>query len=417
MKETVVTVEALAASGEGIARLGGALVRLEDTLPGERWRVRREGSGWATVAREGDSDARVEAPCAVFPRCGGCTWQHASASVQREARLERVRRALPPSMRATPLAYVASDAPYGYRTRARLHWTMSGPRVLLGFLERRSNTIVDLGACPVLVPALEGALPALREAIAALGGRGEAAIALGDGGRPVASLRPQKPLDERGYAVGRALVARGFAGVALWTHGVSAPAVEGDPSPVQVGGDGLPLRAGIGGFGQANGSLNPALAAYVEGEAQAAGRSVVELYAGAGNLTVRLAAGASKVTAVESDRDAVEALRVNLAARGITNVGVHEEAVEARTRPWKADVVVLDPPRTGAREACAVLAASPVRRVVYVSCDPESLGRDLQALSPRYTLLRLAAFEMFPQTALVEVVATLAAARGAPGRA
>lgn len=416
MKESLVTIESLSASGEGIARLNGAPVRLDDTLPGERWRIRREGNGWATVAREESSEARVVAPCAVFGRCGGCTWQHASPSAQQAARLERLQRALPPALRATTVTYVASDAPYGYRTRARLHWTMSGKRVLLGFLERRSSTIVDLPSCPVLVPALEAALPALREAIAALGGRGEAAIALGEGGRPVASLRPQRPLDERGYAVGRALLTKGFAGVALWTPGVSAPAIEGDPCPVQVGGDGLPLRAGIGGFGQANGSLNPTLAEYVDGEAQAAGRSVVELYAGAGNLTVCLAKSAAKVTAVESDRDAAEALRVNLAARGIANVSVHEEAVEARTRPWKADVVVLDPPRTGAREACAVLVGAPVRRVVYVSCDPEHLGRDLLALSAKYTVQRLAAFEMFPQTALVEVVATLVATKGA-GRA
>ena len=145
-------------------------------------------------------------------------------------------------------------------------------------------------------------------------------------------------------------------------------------------------------------------------EAEAADRSLVELYAGAGNLTVRLARSARTVTAVESDRDAVEALRANLAARGLANVKVHEEAVEARVKPWKADVVVLDPPRSGAKEACALLTSSPVRRVVYVSCDPESLGRDLLTLSAKYSLARLTAFEMFPQTALVEVVATLARA-------
>jgi 23S rRNA (uracil1939-C5)-methyltransferase len=266
----------------------------------------------------------------------------------------------------------------------------------------------------VLVPGLDAALPALREAVTALGGRGEVALALGEGGRPVASLRPERTLDERAYGIGRSLLARGFAGVALWTPGATSPAIEGDPSPVQVGGDGLPLRAGIGGFGQAHGSLNVALAAHVEAEAGAAGKAVVELYAGAGNLTVRLARGARTVTAVESDRDAVAALRHNVASRGLTNVKVHEEAVEARTRPWKADVVVLDPPRAGAKEAAAVLAASAVRRVVYVSCDPESLGRDLATLGARFAVTRLVAFEMFPQTALVEVVATLA--RPTPGR-
>lgn len=412
LKHQAVTVDALTASGEGVARIGDALVRLDGTLPGERWRVRREGGQWVPEEREGDSDARVEPRCEVFGRCGGCAWQHAAPAVQRASRIERIRRALPPPLRGVPVEYVASDVGYGYRTRARLHWITPGKHTFLGFLARRSSSVVDLAGCPVLVPALDAALPALREAVSALGGRGEVSVALGEGGRPVASLRPERALDERGYAVGRGLLDRGFAGVALWTPGASAPAVEGDPGPVQVGGDGLPLRAGIGGFGQAHGSLNAALAAHVEAEAEADDRSLVELYAGAGNLTVRLARRARAVTAVESDRDAVEALRANLAARGLTNVKVHEEAVEARVKPWKADVVVLDPPRAGAKEASALLAASPVRRIVYVSCDPESLGRDLHTLSSRYALTRLVAFEMFPQTGLVEVVATLARRTG-----
>jgi 23S rRNA (uracil1939-C5)-methyltransferase len=414
MKEQIVSIDALTASGDGVARIDDALVRLEDTLPGERWRVRREGGQWVPTERVGESDARVQPGCEAFGRCGGCSWQHASPAVQQASRIDRIRRALPAALRSVPVEYVASDVGYGYRTRARLHWITPGKHTFLGFLGRRSSTVVDLAGCPVLVPALDAAMPALREAVAALGGRGEVALALGEGGRPVASLRPERTLDERGYAVGRTLMARGFAGVALWTPGATTAAVEGDPSPVQVGGDGLPLRAGVGGFGQAHGSLNATLAAYVESEAQAADRAVVELYAGAGNLTVRLARSARMVTAVESDRDAVEALRHNLAGRGLTNVKVHEEAVEARTKPWKADVVVLDPPRAGAKEACALLAASPVRRVVYVSCDPESLGRDLSTLSSKFTLARLTAFEMFPQTALVEVVATLA--RGGAGR-
>ena len=414
MKEQIVTIDALTASGDGVARIDAALVRLEDTLPGERWRVRREGGQWVPTERVGESDARVQPGCEAFGRCGGCSWQHASPAVQQASRIDRIRRALPAALRSVPVEYVASDIGYGYRTRARLHWITPGKHTFLGFLGRRSSTVVDLAGCPVLVPALDAAMPALREAVAALGGRGEVALALGEGGRPVASLRPERTLDERGYAVGRTLMARGFAGVALWTPGATTAAVEGDPSPVQVGGDGLPLRAGVGGFGQAHGSLNATLAAYVESEAQAADRAVVELYAGAGNLTVRLARSARTVTAVESDRDAVEALRHNLAGRGLTNVKVHEEAVEARTKPWKADVVVLDPPRAGAKEASALLASSPVRRVVYVSCDPESLGRDLSTLSSKFALARLTAFEMFPQTALVEVVATLA--RGGAGR-
>lgn len=95
MKEQIVTIDALTASGDGVARIGDALVRLENTLPGERWLVRREGGAWVPTEREGESEGRVQPGCEAFGRCGGCTWQHASPAVQQAARLDRIRRALP----------------------------------------------------------------------------------------------------------------------------------------------------------------------------------------------------------------------------------------------------------------------------------------------------------------------------------
>jgi len=181
----------------------------------------------------------------------------------------------------------------------------------------------------------------------------------------------------------------------------------GDPRVLVEGPDGAPLRAGIDGFTQANAAVNALLAAHVVERAACAGRDVFEFHAGAGNLTVALARAARRVTALESDADAVAALRENLAARGLANVTVRHARDEAVTAAVRADVAVLDPPRTGARAVAENLAKHPVRRVVYVSCDPATLGRDLAVLSGAYALTGLTAFEMFPHTLHVESVATL----------
>ena len=307
------------------------------------------------------------------------------------------------------MAYHPSPGPFGWRTRARLAWESDRAGVRLGHRARRSRAVVPTLVCPVLVPALEAALPAVVEALSRIVGAGEVSLALGRGGAPVASIHVARgALDPRAYTLCEALVAGGFAGAALWAPEATIPFVKGNPHPVTVGGDREPLTLGLDGFAQAHGTLNLALADAVVAGARAEGKKVLELYAGAGNFTVALARWAASVVAVESEPGAARALRENLRARSLENVTVRDEPAE-RCAGVRADVVVLDPPRTGAREVCEALAAKPLAKtVVYVSCDPPTLGRDLGALLARYEVRSLAAFEMFPHTGHVEVVATLA---------
>jgi 23S rRNA (uracil1939-C5)-methyltransferase len=133
----------------------------------------------------------------------------------------------------------------------------------------------------------------------------------------------------------------------------------------------------------------------------------VELYAGAGNLSVLLARKVGDLACVESSRDACEAARENLAARGAKNARVVE--ADAAGYAWAKAVrlVVLDPPRTGARAVAERLATSRVPRVVYVSCDAQTLGRDLAILEKAYAPVSMATFEMFPQTSHAEAVVAL----------
>src|SRR5580704_4407617 len=162
-----------------------------------------------------------------------------------------------------------------------------------------------------------------------------------------------------------------------------------------TGADGGPLRLPPGGFAQAGEAVNAALTVHVARVVQPwRADKAVELYAGAGNLSVLLAREVGDLACVESSRDACEAARENLAARGAKNARVVE--ADAAGYAWAKAVrlVVLDPPRTGARAVAERLATSRVPRVVYVSCDPQTLGRDLGLLAPAYVARSVATFEM-----------------------
>jgi 23S rRNA (uracil1939-C5)-methyltransferase len=190
--------------------------------------------------------------------------------------------------------------------------------------------------------------------------------------------------------------------------------------------------------------MNAALARRVA-TLSAGAKKITELYAGAGNLTVMLAAVGRRadstpalpsvgrragstpalpsVVAVEADRAACEAARQNLAARRLEARVVEADAAE-HAIAGSTDLVVVDPPRTGARAVAARLVSGGqgslredkrrggVRRVLYVSCDTQTLARDLAILAPRYSVTVAEAFEMFPQTSHVECVVLLERRRG-----
>ncbi len=402
-------VERLGESGEGIARGPDGVILIPGALPGElvRARVDRRTRVATDIAWMESSPRRLTAPCPVADRCGGCDWLHVPAEVQREARMASLRRALPVGVREMDIAYTEAPRQLGYRTRARIAWKVQAGRARFGHRARGSREVIDSVSCAVMDPVLEGALAPIRAAVTVIGGQGEVFIARGAGGLPVATLRSECAIDRGGFEAAETLFAQGFAGVELYPSGASAPAIYGDPRPVIEGADGLPLTLAPEGFAQGNESLNLVLARYVHAQARGEGRRVLELFAGAGNFTVLLAPSARRVSAVELDARAIRALQGNVAARGLNNVSARAcEAIEALSSGVRDDVVVLDPPRQGASDACARLGADPPRRLVYVSCDPATFGRDAERLSAGMTIESLAAFEMFPQTAHVEVVGT-----------
>jgi 23S rRNA (uracil1939-C5)-methyltransferase len=188
--------------------------------------------------------------------------------------------------------------------------------------------------------------------------------------------------------------------------------VLGDPSVRLAVEDGLELELPVDAFAQVNPAANRLLVATVVGFAgPAAGERVLDLYCGGGNLSFPLARRGATVEGVERDPVAVDAARANAARLGIPGTTFHRASVAqalAGRAPGTVDAVVLDPPRAGAADAAAHLGALRAPRIVYVSCDPATLARDVGTLRAcGYRVVRVQPIDAFPQTYHVESVAEL----------
>ncbi|MBX3233272.1 MAG: class I SAM-dependent RNA methyltransferase [Labilithrix sp.] len=352
------------------------------------------------------SSERAAPACAFVDRCGGCDWMHLTIDAQRAEHASIVEKLLGVAVGSHP-----APRTIGYRTRARVHVeaTKRGA-IVAGMYARKSHEPAAVATCIVLDPALDRARLALAELLAGARGRGEASLALGAERRPVIELRWRGELAAATFGRLERAVANGeIAGASVYAGEVKVPAKIGDPTPIVTGADGAPLRLAPGGFAQANDEANAELARRV---AELAGDAApaVELYAGAGNLTVMLAPG-RELVAVESNEDACAAARDNLAARGLSaKVKVVAGDAAAFVLPKATRLLVLDPPREGARDVCAAIAAGKTKlsRIVYVSCDPPTLARDVKLLvAAGWSLVTAETFEMFPHTSHVETVALL----------
>jgi 23S rRNA (uracil1939-C5)-methyltransferase len=378
--DILIDITALAPGGDGVGRqLGGEqegrVTFVPLTAPGDRVRVKivREKArvAWAeVVAFEARSALRVEPACPLFGRCGGCQWQHVDVAEQRRQKGAFVSRALGIDVGAAE----AVGPPFGYRERARLAAGFDERGApALGFRARRSHAVVDVSACPLLAPAAADALPRLRQ------------LATDTGLAPGEELVLQ--------------VGRGLDGDVVTARAGSHEAPDA-PAEVDVSEPGgQPLHIPAGAFAQVGRAANTALVAAVAQAIGPAPGRVLELYAGSGNFTRLLVERSPSVIAGEGDPRAVE--------RGRRNVPAADwRAAAALPDDVQADTAVVDPPREGLDGRHLAKAAAARRRLVYVSCDPQTLARDAARLRAQgWRLSGARAFDLMPQTHHVEVVA------------
>ncbi len=431
-RELEVEVGPVAHGGHCVARHEGRVVFVRHALPGERVRVRVTEDGGGSYCRadavavlEPSAD-RVPPPCeyAGPGGCGGCDWQHVSGAAQLRLKAAVVREALARLGGLPDVAVTVQPLPgglLGWRTRLQFAVDDAGR---LGLRRHRSHEVELLDACPLATAEVNAV-----DAPARLWpGAAVVEVVVPAGGEPVLLETPQVPPRVPGPT---AQAARAQAGQAAQTARVAQTGRAARGAPVGRAGRAvrregpavLTERAGgrdwqvsAGGFWQVHPAAADTLAACVLDLLRPEpGEAVLDLYAGAGLFAGVLAERVGvtgRVLAVEADRTAAADARANLAHYGC--VAVHHGPVESLVaadppRFPQPDLVVLDPPRSGATPAtmAAICALAP-RAVAYVACDPAALARDVRVASEHgYRLADLRAFDLFPMTQHVECVALL----------
>jgi 23S rRNA (uracil1939-C5)-methyltransferase len=419
MELRTVRLAGLAFGGDAVGRDDdGRVVFVGGGAPGDlvEVRINEAKKSWARaeVVRVVEAGRRVVPPCPYQSECGGCPWMHVDIDAQLDAKQEIVERALARTRTHVERILPAPET-LGYRRRAKM--TSRGPAI--GFQARRSHRVIDIEKCIALDPRLDAAMQAARASLHGLLGDGGTVSGLvSDDGRvhltveSEAAHAPETLADHAAALVGAA----GVVGVGVRAEGTrrfyGEARLELEPE----------LLASSAGFAQANAVQNRALRRLVTAWAFPTDAPdlprALELYAGDGNFTRELVKHA-RLVAVEGEPDGAARLvdnlravspRVHAATPAEARWSVRHEPSELAARKLaqageRFDVAVLDPPRAGASECLEYLVALGPARIVYVSCDPMTLARDVMRLETQgYRGVRAQPVDMMPHTSHVEVV-------------
>jgi 23S rRNA (uracil1939-C5)-methyltransferase len=413
--------------GRGIAHHEGKTAFIADALPGERieWvpfkRQRNFDEGRLRTVLTSSAD-RVAPKCAHFGVCGGCVLQHLAPGQQLAFKQEQLMQALERIGRVKPevvLPSLSADT-WAYRRRARLacRWVPAKQKTVVGFRERSTSYIADLQRCEVLQPPFDALVEPLSKLISATSVRDrvpQIELAAGDTGatiiiRVLSDLTPADEAAIRTFADQHAITVLlqpgGYETIAYFA-GPREPLIYRLPDfDVQ-------FEFEPNDFVQVNAGLNRAMVSRaIELLQPTATDRVLDLFCGLGNFSLPLARRSGHVTGIEGEPKLIARARLNAERQGFLNVNfiTANLADQPEVASWATqsyDKVLLDPPRTGAREVLPVIARSGAKRVVYISCHPGSLARDAGLLVQEhgYTLRAAGVMDMFPHTAHVESLA------------
>jgi len=399
-----VAIDSIAAGGDGIARADGMVVFVPRTAPGDRVRVqvdaRKRFARGSVESIVSPSALRVQPLCYHYrvDRCGGCQLQHLEYAAQLDAKRNIVRDSISRIGKRPVDAPEITPSQAQWRYRRKLTLAMrrrQGAEWVIGLHPYDDPArVFQLADCPITDERVMAVWRQVMEARRFFPDESElrAFVQIVDNGIAVVmeggSAWPKQSEFFNAVADATAL---------WWKPANRTRSLVAERSAAGAGAS----------FQQINEAVGAALHAYVLDRARAhKPRIVIDAYAGSGATAIPLATGGVRVIAIEADRDAADRCGA-LLAEGSRAVTAKVEDALAEALP--ADVVLLNPPRTGVHEQVAAIleAAAPApRAIIYVSCDPATLGRDL-ARMPRYRIASLRAFDMFPQTAHVETVCEL----------
>lgn len=412
--------------GEGAGRAVFVPFTLPEELVEARLLEQKNAFGEASLEQVlTASEDRVRPACSHFGQCGGCHYQHATYSAQTQMKVAILQETLERvGLAALPAIQTHTGEPWTYRNRTRLRVMLVDSTVKLGYNRRGSNQFLAIHECPILAPLLWRGAEALlhlaaEDSTAARWVRDAVEVEMF---AAAYEKRLQMTLFVRKNQAGFSSFCKRMKELVpeLAGAGVSQLSTTGPQrraqNPRQVeswGAEGLNYHAAgedywvsRGGFFQTNRFLVDELVRLVtEGRR---GAIAWDLYAGVGLFSRALAGAFHHVVAVEAVASDLSSSFKGPGKRAVeaTTVEFLRSAVVQRERP---DLIVMDPPRAGiGAEVCALLARISAPEIVYVSCDPATLARDLELLTEAgYSLAELHMVDMFPQTFHIEAVVVL----------
>ncbi len=423
-----VVIEGLSHEGRGICHHHGKIVFVFGALPEERVRIQiqrsnRNFSEARVLEVLQASPQRIEPLCPHFGVCGGCSLQHLSATDQIELKQQNLLNMLDHvGIQAKQIAPPLRGSVWGYRRKARLgvKYVRKKGRLLIGFRERDTPYLADMQSCHILVEHVGMQLPRLMQLIEGLQAREHIAqieLAADDRNTQLV-LRHLQPLSADDLQRLEEFARSSGLWLALQPDGPDSihPLYPAEQTlyfnPLANGDLMIPFTASD--FTQVNSQINQQMVSQALDWLNPVPEDrILDLFCGLGNFTLPLAQRSAWVTGVEVSETMVERARATAGRYALDNIeflAADLTAIDPRAAWLQADYtrVLLDPPRSGALEVVKRLVERRPAEIVYVSCQPASLVRDLQQLQAGgYRLECLGLIDMFPQTAHVETMVLL----------
>ncbi len=420
-------ITTLDSKGLGLAVFDEKKLHVFGALPGEkvvaRYLFGRKQRGKAeTLEVPQPSVDRVQPLCPYFGLCGGCSLQHMSMNAQLARKEAVLLQFLKDVGQVEPASVYAplSGAQWNYRRKARLSVrdVAAKERVLVGFRERNSSYVTDMDECHILRKDIADALPKLSRLLEALECRAtipQIEVACGEE-RSALIIRHLQEFSASDVESLRSFARETGLGIFLQAAGPdSIQLLEPEDLQLEYSIEPLGLRFQFEplDFTQVNAELNQQMVMRaLELLDPQPVDNILDLFCGLGNFTLPLAIHAGRVMGVEGSEQMVERGRANARLNGLDNVEFHSADLyrSCDTPPWPLtdyNKILLDPPRSGAQELLPWIASSKVNRVLYISCNPETLARDAGILVNQYgfSLCGAGIINMFPHTPHSEAIA------------
>jgi len=422
-----VTIESLSQDGKGVAHIDDKTIFIDGALPEEKVtfiytsKRRSHDEGRVHEVLQA-SPERVEPQCEYFSICGGCNLQHLHPDAQIKYKQRAMLDALKHIGHVEPAEVFSPmiGEQWGYRRKARLgvrHVRKKG-RVLVGFREKQGGFLADIASCEVLHPSVGKNLLAFQSLIYDMDAREQLPqieVAVGDNATALI-VRHLEPFSESDNKKWIAFAKQYDYQLYFQPKGPdTVHLVYPDSAALFYQHPQFSTKVWFGpqDFFQVNTSINRQMVPRAIELLQLKGdEQVLDLFCGLGNFTLPIARHAGQVTGVEGDETMVARARQTAQENQIDNTRYYSCNLmgELKGEPWlkqQYDCILLDPPRSGAKEVIEHFAKLNAKRIVYVSCHPATLARDADTLvnSHGYTLLGVGIMDMFPHTAHVESIA------------